>query len=81
MTTTKVMSVVQLVFALALIIAGAVAASYNLPKWCNDGSRADYDHCEDQYDDMQGLTRTIALWGTLPGIVPFIFGFCCDIVT
>mmetsp|Transcript_38712 Transcript_38712/g.91351 ORF Transcript_38712/g.91351 Transcript_38712/m.91351 type:complete len:238 (-) Transcript_38712:89-802(-) len=79
MTTVKIMSIIMIVFAFALIVSGAVAASYSVPKWCDEPgvyNEPSYSasQCQEDYDAVDGMLKLIALWGTLPGILPLIWG-------
>jgi len=85
MTTTKVMSIVQVVFSVGLLIAGIIAASYKVPTWCNENedlngnpddiwNQTPEEECKDDHDDLNGTVRSIALWGTVPGILPLLVG-------
>mmetsp|Transcript_25783 Transcript_25783/g.40366 ORF Transcript_25783/g.40366 Transcript_25783/m.40366 type:complete len:351 (+) Transcript_25783:220-1272(+) len=54
--------------------------SSSAKEYSSDTNSADWDNyvvsstCESDRDDANSLMQAIALWGTLPGIVPIIFG-------
>lgn len=114
------MSIANIVLGVALLIAGIVAVTYNLPNYCSgrrstegsefskavqsirssfhefdfhesrrfsDGKedsdsstnlRQDdwnnYDNCESDRKAVNDVMSAISLWGTLPAVVPIIFG-------
>jgi hypothetical protein len=70
MSAVKIMSIIDLLIGVALVIAGVIAATYKSPDYCTAGDTA----CKEDYDNLQNLLTAIALWGTIPAIIPVIFG-------